>query len=60
MGGGSGALLDVWRTLLDLFLESFELKQKAELVQILIQTQIDIVGERTNALPLAPGKSAFR
>jgi hypothetical protein len=60
MGRGSRALLDVWRTLLDLFLESFELKQKAELVQILIQTQIDIVGKRTNVLPLAPGKSAFR
>jgi hypothetical protein len=60
MGGGSGALLEVWRTLLDLFLESFELKQKAELVQISIQTQIDTIGERTNALPLTLGKSAFR
>jgi hypothetical protein len=60
MGGGSKALLKVRRTLLDLFPESFELKQKAELVQISIQTQIDTVGERTDALPSAPSKSAFR
>jgi hypothetical protein len=60
MGRGSGALLEVQRTPLDLFLENFELKQKAELVQILIQTQINTVGERTDALPLAPGKLAFR
>jgi hypothetical protein len=60
MGGGSGALLDVQRTLLNLFPESFELKQKAELVLISIQTQIDTIGERTDALPSAPGKSAFR
>jgi hypothetical protein len=60
MGGGSGALLKVWRTPLDLFPKSFELKQKVELVQILIQTQINTVGERTDALPSAPGKSAFR
>jgi hypothetical protein len=60
MGGGFGALLEVQRTPLDLFPESFELKQKVELVQILIQTQIDTVGERTDALPSAPGKSAFR
>jgi hypothetical protein len=60
MGRGSGALLEVRRTLLDLFPESFVLKQKAELVQISIQTHINIVGERTDALPLAPGKSAFR
>jgi hypothetical protein len=45
---------------LDLFSKSFELKQKAELVQILIQTRIDIVGERTDALPSAPSESAFR
>jgi hypothetical protein len=32
MGGGSRALLEVWRTPLDLFPESLELKQKAELV----------------------------
>jgi hypothetical protein len=36
MGGGSGALLKVQRTPLDLFPESFELKQKGELVQISI------------------------
>jgi hypothetical protein len=60
MGGGSRALLEVWRTPLDLFPESLELKQKAELVQILIQTQIDTVGERTDALPSAPSKSAFQ
>jgi hypothetical protein len=60
MGRGSGALLEVRRTLLDLFPESFVLKQKAELVQISIQTHINIVGERTDALSLAPGKSAFR
>jgi hypothetical protein len=60
MGGGSGALLNVWRTLLDLFSESFELKQKAELVQILIQTRIDTVGGRADALPLALGELAFR
>jgi hypothetical protein len=45
---------------LDLFSESFELKQKAELVQISIETRIDTVGERTDALPLAPGESAFQ
>jgi hypothetical protein len=45
---------------LDLYSESFKLKQKAEFVQILIQTQIDTVGERTNALPSAPSELAFR
>jgi hypothetical protein len=45
---------------LDLFSESFELKQKAELVQISIQTRIDTVGERIDVLPSAPGESAFR
>jgi hypothetical protein len=45
---------------LDLFSESVELKQKTELVQISIQTRIDTVGERTDALPLAPGESAFQ
>jgi hypothetical protein len=59
MGGGSGALLEVWRTPLDMFPESFELKQKMKLVQISIQTQIDTVGERTDALPSGPGKLAF-
>jgi hypothetical protein len=60
MGGGSRALLEVRRTPFNLFPESFELKQKAKLVQISIQTQIDTVGERTDALSSAPGKSAFR
>jgi hypothetical protein len=59
MGGGARVLLEVRRTPLDLFPESFELKQKVELVPILIQTQINTVGERTNVLPSAPGKSAF-
>jgi hypothetical protein len=45
---------------LDLFSETFELKQKAELVQISIQAQIDTIGERTDALPSAPSESAFR
>jgi hypothetical protein len=45
---------------LDLFSESFELKQKAELVQISIQTWIDTVGERTDVLSSAPGESAFQ
>jgi hypothetical protein len=45
---------------MDLLSKSFELKQKAELVQILIQTRIDTVGERTDTLPLAPGELAFR
>jgi hypothetical protein len=59
MGGGSGTLLKIRRTPLDLFPESFEFKQKAELVQISIQTQIDTIGERIDALPSAPGESAF-
>jgi hypothetical protein len=50
MGECSGALLEVQRTPLDLFPESFELKQKAELVQISIQTQISTVGERIDVL----------
>jgi hypothetical protein len=60
MGRGFGALLEVRRTPLDLFQESFKLKQKEELVQISIQTQIDTVGERIDALPSPPGKSAFQ
>jgi hypothetical protein len=36
MGGGSEALLEVWRAPLDLFSESFEYKKKTELVQISI------------------------
>jgi hypothetical protein len=34
MGGGSEALLEVWRAPLDLFSKSFEYKKKTELVQI--------------------------
>jgi hypothetical protein len=60
MGGGSRALLEVRRTPLDLLPKSFELKLKAELVQISIQTQIDTVGERTDALASAPGKLSFQ
>ena len=45
MGGGSGALLEVQRTPLDLFPESFNLKQKAELVQISIQTRSTLLGK---------------
>jgi hypothetical protein len=36
MGEGSGALLEVWGTLLGSFSESFEFKKKTELVQISI------------------------
>jgi hypothetical protein len=60
MGGGSGALLEVRRTPMDMFPENFELKQKVELVQISIQSQLHTVGERTDALQSTPGKSAFR
>jgi hypothetical protein len=60
MGGGCRALLEVRRTPLDLFPKSFELKLKAELVQISIQTQIDTVEERTDALPSAPSKLSFQ
>jgi hypothetical protein len=60
MGGGSEALLKVWRTLLDLFSESFEYKNKTELVQISIQMRIYAVGGRTDALPSAPGESLFK
>jgi hypothetical protein len=60
MGGGSGALLEVRRTPLDLFSESFKFKKKPELVQISIQTRIDTVGERAEVLPSAPGELVFR
>jgi hypothetical protein len=40
MGGGSEALLEVWRAPLDLFSESFKYKKKTELVQISIQMWI--------------------
>jgi hypothetical protein len=60
MGGGSEALLEVWRAPLDLFLESFEYKNKTELVQISIQMRIYVVGGRADALPSAPSESVFR
>jgi hypothetical protein len=60
MGGGSEALLKVWRVLLDLLLENFEYKKKMELVQISIQTQIYAVGGRANVLPSTPSESVFK
>jgi hypothetical protein len=60
MGGGSEALLKVWRAPLDLFSESFEYKKKTELVQISIQMRIYTVGGRADALPSAPGESVFK
>jgi hypothetical protein len=60
MGGGSEALLEVWRALLDLFSESFEYKKKIELVQISIQMRIYAIGGRADALPTAPGESIFK
>jgi hypothetical protein len=57
MDGGPKALLEVWKASLDLFLESFGYKGKTELVQISIR--IYTVGEKANALPSAPGGSAF-
>jgi hypothetical protein len=60
MGEGSGALLEVWGTLLSPFSESFEFKKKTELVQISIQMRIYTVGGRAGALPSALGESVFR
>jgi hypothetical protein len=60
MGGGSEALLEVWRASLDLFSESFEYKKKTELVQISIQMRVYAVGGRANALPSVPGESVFK
>jgi hypothetical protein len=57
MDGGPKALLEVCKALLDLFSGSFGFKVKMELVQILIR--IYAVGEKANALPSAPGGSAF-
>jgi hypothetical protein len=59
MGGGSEALLEVWRAPLDLFSKSFEYKKKTELVQISIQMQIYAIGGRADALPSTPGESVF-
>jgi hypothetical protein len=60
MGEGSGALLEVWGTPLGPFSKSFEFKKKTELVQILLQMRIYVVGGRANVLPSAPGDSVFR
>jgi hypothetical protein len=56
MGGGSEALLKVWRAPLDLFSESFKYKKKTKLVQISIQMRIYAV----RGLPSAPGESVFK
>jgi hypothetical protein len=53
MGGGSEALLEVWRAPLDLYSENFEYKKKTELVQISIQMRIYAVEGRADALPSA-------
>jgi hypothetical protein len=60
MGGGSEALLEVWRAPLDLFSKSFKYKKKMELVQISFQMRIYAVGGRADALPSAPGESVFK
>jgi hypothetical protein len=60
MGGGSEALLKVWRAPLSLFSESFEYKKKTKLVQISIQMWIYVVGGRADGLPSAPGESVFK
>jgi hypothetical protein len=60
MRGGSEALLEVWRALLDLSSESFEYKKKTELIQISIQMRIYTVGGRADALPSAPGELVFK
>jgi hypothetical protein len=57
MDGSPKALLEVWKALLDLFSGSFGYNGKMELVQILIR--IYAIGEKTDALPSAPGGSAF-
>jgi hypothetical protein len=57
MGGVPIVLLEVWKALLDLFSGSFGYKGKMELVQILIR--IYAIGEKADALPSAPGGSAF-
>jgi hypothetical protein len=60
MGGGSEALLEVWRAPLDMFSENFEYKKKTELVQISIQMRIYAVGGRADALPSAPSESVSK
>jgi hypothetical protein len=57
MDRGPKVLLEVWKASLDLFSRCFGYKGKTELVQILIR--IYAVGEKVDALPSAPGGSAF-
>jgi hypothetical protein len=57
MDGSPKVLLEVWKALLDLFSGSFGYNGKMELVQISIR--IYAIGEKTDALPSAPGGSAF-
>jgi hypothetical protein len=57
MDRGPKALLEVWKASLDLFSGSFGYNGKTELVQISIR--IYAVGEKADALPSAPGGSAF-
>jgi hypothetical protein len=57
MDGGPKELLEVWKALLNLFSGSFGYKGKTKLVQISIW--IYAVGEKTDALPSAPGGSTF-
>jgi hypothetical protein len=47
-------------TYVDLFWESSRFKQKMELVQGSTQIRIGTLRERTDELPSAPGKLAFR
>jgi hypothetical protein len=57
MDRGPNALLEVWKASLNLFSGSFGYKGKTELVQISIR--IYAAGEKTDALPSAPGGSTF-
>jgi hypothetical protein len=57
MDGRPKELLEVWKASLDLFLGSFGYNGKTKLVQISIW--IYAIGETTDALPSAPGGSAF-
>jgi hypothetical protein len=57
MDRGPKVLLDVWKASLNLFSGSFGYKGKTELVQISIR--ISAVGDKTDALPSAPGGSTF-
>jgi hypothetical protein len=57
MDGGPKVLLEVWKASLNPFSGSFGYKGKTELVQISIR--IYTVGEKTDALPSAPGGSTF-